>query len=507
MHKSTKRALSFSALIGAAVIFGMVVAGSVNVTPRTEAQKEAPARATRSTSVVLPSFADIADEAMPAVVSITSTNIVKGGASRRLNPFGGGGDGQDPFEFFFGPRRNQPRDGEQQEEHKDVQGGTGFVVSESGEIVTNYHVVENADKVEVRLDKDRYTARVIGKDPATDLALLKIDAHRTLAKLPLGDSDKLRVGEWVMAVGDPLNFDKTVTVGVVSAKDRSGLTADLSTRSFESFIQTDAAINFGNSGGPLINVNGEVIGINTAMFRPAQNIGFAVPVNTLKNILPQLREKGKVVRGYLGININPVDQDVMGAFKLKSTDGAFVESVVPGDPADKAGVRPGDTVVRVDNVPVKTTRDLIGYVSSKAPGSKVHLTVMRDGKETGFAVTLNERGAENSADNEKGGKGSDDSHGKLGVSVRLITPQMRQMLGLNSSIEGLYVEHVKEVSPAADANLRDGDIITQVNGRAITSTDEFARIVKGTAKGEYLRIYYYRPQAKVSLFALIKIEE
>ena len=510
MHKSTKRALSFTALIGAAVIFGMVVAGSVNVTPRTEAQREAPARSTRPTSsVVLPSFADIADEAMPAVVSITSTNITKGGANRRMNPFGGGegqGQGQDPFEFFFGPRRNQPRE-DPQEEHKDVQGGTGFVVSEDGEIVTNYHVIENADKVEVRINKDRFTAKVVGKDPSTDLALLKIDAHRTLTRLPLGDSDKLRVGEWVMAVGDPLNFDKTVTVGVVSAKERSGLTPDLTTRSFENFIQTDAAINFGNSGGPLINVNGEVIGINTAMFRPAQNIGFAVPINTLKNILPQLREKGKVVRGYLGININPVDQDVMAAFKLKSTDGAFVESVVPGDPADKAGVRPGDTVVRVDNVPVKTTRDLIGYVSSKPPGSKVRLAVMRDGREQAFTVSLNERGAESAADNEKGAKGSEDSHGKLGVSVRPITPQMRQMLGLNSSIDGLFVEHVKEVSPAADANLRDGDIITQVNGRAITSTDEFAKVVKGTAKGEYLRIYYYRPQAKVSLFALIKIED
>ena len=506
MDKSTKRVLSFSALIAAAVIFGMVVAGSVDVTPRSEAQKqEAPARP-RSNSVVLPSFADIADEAMPAVVSITSTNIVKGARNRQmLSPFGGGGDGQDPFEFFFGPRRNQPRD--DQEEHKDVQGGTGFVVSDSGEIVTNYHVIENADKVEVRINKERYTARVVGKDPATDLALLKIDAKRSLQKLPLGDSDRLRVGEWVMAVGDPLNFDKTVTVGVVSAKDRSGLATDISTRSFESFIQTDAAINFGNSGGPLINVNGEVVGINTAMFRPAQNIGFAVPVNTLKSILPQLREKGKVVRGYLGININPVDQDVMGAFKLKSTDGAFVESVVPGDPADKAGVKPGDTVVRVDTVPVKTTRDLIGYVSSKPPGSRVRLTVMREGKEAEFNVTLAERGAEPQAENDRGGKGSEESHGKLGISVRPITPQMRQMLGLDAKIEGLYVEHVKEVSPAADASLRDGDIITQVNGRAITSTDEFARIVKGTSKGEYLRIYFYRPQAKVSLFALVKIEE
>jgi serine protease Do len=504
MDKSTKRALSFSALIAAAIVFGMVVAGSVDVTPKSEAQKsEAPAR-TRTNSVVLPSFADIAEEAMPAVVSITSTNIVKGARRQQITPFG---EGQDPFEFFFGPRRGQPQQRDDQEEHKDVQGGTGFVVSESGEVVTNYHVIENADKVEVRLNKERYTAKVIGKDPATDLALLKVDIGRPLAKLPLGDSDKLRVGEWVMAVGDPLNFDKTVTVGVVSAKDRSGLASDISTRSFENFIQTDAAINFGNSGGPLINVNGEVIGINTAMFRPAQNIGFAVPVNTLKTILPQLREKGKVVRGYLGININPVDQDVMGAFKLKSTEGAFIESVVPGDPADKAGVKPGDTVIRVDNMPIKTTRDLIGYVSSKAPGSKVHLTVVRDGKEMGFNVTLAERGASSQAENGGGGKGSEESHGKLGISVRQITPQLRQMIGLDENIEGLYVEHVKEVSPAADASLRDGDVITQVNGRPVTSTEEFARIVKNTPKGEYLRIYFYRPQAKASLFALIKIED
>jgi serine protease Do len=505
MHKSTKRVLSFSALVGAAVIFGMVVAGSVNLTPRSEAQKETPPARTRSSSVILPSFADIADEAMPAVVSITSTNIVKGSANRRnMMPFGGG-DG-DPFEFFFGPRRNQPQQRDD-EEHKDVQGGTGFIVSEGGEVVTNYHVIENADKVEVRLGKERFTAKVVGKDSATDLALLKVDAKRSLPRLALGDSDKLRVGEWVMAVGDPLNFDKTVTVGVVSAKDRSGLATDISSRSFESFIQTDAAINFGNSGGPLINVNGEVVGINTAMFRPAQNIGFAVPVNTLKTILPQLREKGKVVRGYLGININPVDQDVAAAFKLKSTDGAFIESVVPGDPAEKAGIKPGDTVIRVDNVPIKTTRELIGYVSGKAPGSKVHLTVVRDGKEQGFTVTLAERGAEREAENDRGGKSSEDSHGKLGISVRPITPQMRQMLNLDPKIEGLYVEHVKEVSPAADASLRDGDVITQVNGRPVTSTDEFAKIVKATAKGEYLRIYFYRPQAKVSLFALIKIEE
>src|SRR5450631_888955 len=279
MEKITKRALSFSALIAAAVVFGMVVASSINITPRSEAQREAAPAKVRVGSAALPSFADIAQEAMPSVVSITSTDIVKAGQGRRqVNPNGEG----DPFEFFFGPPGNR-RGQQDEEDHKQVQGGTGFIISEDGYIVTNNHVIDGADKIEVRINnKERYTARLVGRDTATDLALLKVEVKQRLTPLPLGDSEKARVGEWVMAIGDPLAFDKTVTVGVVSAKERSGLTGDPATRSFENYIQTDAAINFGNSGGPLINVNGEVIGINTAIFRPAQNIGFAVPVNTLK---------------------------------------------------------------------------------------------------------------------------------------------------------------------------------------------------------------------------------
>jgi serine protease Do len=506
MEKSTKQALSFSVLIAAAVIFGMVVAGSVNVTPRLEAQKEAPARV-RVASVAVPSFADIADEAMSSVVSITSTDIVKGSGRRFGTPFGGGE--ADPFEFFFGqPRGNRdrrtPRD---DDEHKEQQSGTGFLISDDGYVVTNYHVIDGADKIEVRHDKDRFNAKVVGRDPATDLALLKIDSRQRFVPLPLGDSDRLRVGEWVMAIGDPIIFDKTVTVGVVSAKDRQGISADQTTRSFENFIQTDAAINLGNSGGPLINVSGEVIGINTAIYRPAQNIGFAVPVNTLKTILPQLKERGKVVRGYLGINIENVDADKQAAFKLKSGSGAFVQSVVPGEPAESAGIKPGDTIVQVDQVPVRDTRELIGYVSSKAPGSKVRLTVMREGREMAVTATLAERGADSVSDGGKGGSGGDESRGKIGLSVEPVTPQVRKSLGIDASVEGLYVDHVKEVSPAFDAGIRDGDIITQVNGRAVTATDEFARIVKATPKGEYLRLYVFKPQAKVSLFALVKIED
>jgi serine protease Do len=504
MQKSTKRALSFSVLIAGAVIFGMVVAGAVNVTPRTEAQREAPAPRIQPASVAVPSFADIADGAMGSVVSITSTETVKGSSRRFSAPFG---NGEDPFEFFFGQpreRRGQPRD---DDAHREQQSGTGFLISEDGYIVTNYHVIDGADKIEIRHNKERFTARVVGKDPATDLALLKIDSHERFLALPLGDSDRLRVGEWVMAIGDPIVFDKTVTVGVVSAKDRQGISTDQTTRSFENFIQTDAAINLGNSGGPLINVHGEVVGINTAIYRPAQNIGFAVPVNTLRTILPQLKDKGKVVRGYLGINIDNVDADRQAAFRLKSMEGAFVQSVIAGEPAETAGVKPGDAIVRVDNTPVKDTRDLIGYVSSKSPGSKVKLTLLRDGREMTVTATLAERQLEAAQGTEKGSGGSDEPRGKIGVSVAPLSPQIRKSLGLDASVEGLYVDHVKEISPAYEANLRDGDIITQVNGRAVTSTDDFAKIVKSAGKGEYLRLYLFRPQAKTSFFALVKIAE
>lgn len=514
MQKSTKRAISFSVLIAGAVIFGMVVAGSVHVTPQSSAQKgeaasaTAPSRArVQSPGQTLPSFADIAEDVMPSIVSITSTEIVKAGGGRRRGQ-GGGGD-ENPFEFFFGPQGpNSPNRRGQDEDHKQAEGGTGFVISEDGYIVTNYHVIENADKIEVRLtNNETVRARLVGKDPATDLALLKIDVKQRLKPLELGDSEKLRVGEWVMAIGDPISFEKTVTVGVVSAKNRSNITADPTTRSFENFIQTDAAINFGNSGGPLLDVNGRVIGINTAMFRPAQNIGFAVPINTLKQVLPQLREKGKVVRGYLGINIGNVTSDVASAFNLRSTDGAFVQSTLEGKPGEKAGLKPGDTIVRVDGLPVKETRDLIGYVSQKPPGGKVKLDVIREGKEMTLTASLADRDAESGAEEEKASKSSDDSKGKIGVSVQEVTPQVRQLARLEPETKGLLVVHVKEVSAAFDAGLRDNDIILQVNGRSVTSTDEFGKIVSAAKRGDYLKLYVLRLQPKASFFALVKIDD
>ncbi|MGZ5381074.1 MAG: trypsin-like peptidase domain-containing protein, partial [Thermoanaerobaculia bacterium] len=308
MRTKTK-VLSLAALLTGSVVFGMILAGGLDFTKHASAQKTAaaPAAATAAAPtrtpqmVALPSFADIAEQVMPAIVSVTATDIIKADKRRRSFHNFGNPDGSDPFEFFFGPDGPRRRGADDDEDQKQLSGGTGFLIESDGYILTNNHVIDGADKVEVKVgDKDDYAAKIVGRDPATDLALLKIDGARPFPTVRLGDSDRIRVGEWVMAIGDPLNFDKSVTVGVISGKGRyAGLSR--ATANFESLLQTDAAINFGNSGGPLVNVAGEVVGINTAIAR-AQNIGFAVPVNMAKRLMPQLR-KGKVVRGFLGVGI------------------------------------------------------------------------------------------------------------------------------------------------------------------------------------------------------------
>ena len=512
MNASAKRQLSFFALIAGAIIFGVVLASSTNWTPETLAQKTphaaAPARA--SALGALPSFSDVAAQALPSVVSITSTDIVKGPRRRAggQNPFGGG-DGQDPFEFFFGFPHPGQGQGQDQQEHKEEAGGSGFIISADGYILTNNHVVENGQKIEVKVgDQRTYRAKVVGTDPATDIALIKIDAKEHLTPISLGDSDHLRVGDWVMAIGDPWAFDKTVTVGVVSAKGRHNLTLDPNTNSFENFIQTDAAINFGNSGGPLINLEGEVIGINTAIYRPAQNIGFAVPINTARSILDQLKTKGKVTRGFLGVNIRNLDEDNMKAFGLKSMNGALVESVEPGQPADKAGVQHGDVILKVDDREVVTTQDLISYVSGRPPGSRVRLAVNRGGRMQDLTVELGERRGDqasnetNAPDNEGGAKE------KIGLSVQDLTPQGRQYYRIDAGVSGVLVTGVSEVSAANDAGLAEGDVITEVNGRKVATAEELSRIVRDAKKGDYLRFYVRRfGQRPFSFFAIVKVGE
>jgi serine protease Do len=305
-----------------------------------------------------------------------------------------------------------------------------------------------------------------------------------------------------MASGNPLRMEHTVTVGVVSAKGRTlGLSPE--TQSFENFIQTDAAINLGNSGGPLVNLRGEVVGINSAINAAGQNLGFAIPVNVAKSILSQLKEKGKVVRGYLGVRIRNVDDKTREAFELPSREGAFVEMVEKDGPSEKAGLKEGDTITEVNGVKVKQTRDLIDKVSGQAPGSKVDLTLLREGKRQGLTVTLGERpgGDETTASAE----GETAPSSKLGLEVDEVSVRTRRMFDLPRDMEGVVVTNVTDLSPADDEGLRPGDVITKVNGHDIGSVRDYKEAVTGLRSGAPVRLYVYRPQSDQRRFFILRV--
>ena len=503
LERRTSRFGTYLVIAVAAVVVGAVLTGSLRVSPPVSASK--PADPVPGATLTIPSFSALAKAALPSVVSITSTEIVRD--TGRASPFQGS-----PFEFFFGPQPNSPGGGDRRQ----VAGGSGFVISEDGEILTNNHVVENASKIQVRLqDREVLSAKVVGTDPATDVALIRVTPRGKLRAIPLGDSDKLNVGDWVMAIGNPMTFEGTVTVGVVSAKERSGLSDDANSASLQDFIQTDAAINFGNSGGPLVNVNGQVVGIATMVLRPAQNIGFAVPVNIAKRILPQLQKTGKVTRGLLGVTVRSVDQDIQQAFHLPTLDGAFVESVDPDGPAGRAGIKPGDTIVKVDDTAIHGTRDLIGYVSNKSPGDSVRLTYVRDGRTATANVSLAERRLAESQEarpsSMHGGAAGRGERGaaadKLGLSVTELTPDIRGEIRAGSDVTGVAIEDVREISPAGDQGLAAGDVITEVNGKPVRTVQDFESEVTRAKKGDYLRLYVRRfvPQ-QVARFVLIPVD-
>jgi serine protease Do len=500
-------------LVVGAVVFGMVLAGGLGMTVPGSTEPDRTLSATQvaaqtaSTTRGLPSFADLAAAVDPAVVSIQAATIEKAPRMRQRRGRGGpGGQGQggvDPFEFFFGPRRQGPGnpgggDGEdgpgqpgqgQPEDFRSDAGGSGFIISSDGLVVTNFHVVDGATEVKVRLNDRDYVAKVKGTDPNTDIALLKIEAGTKLRYLELGDSDHMRVGDWVMVVGNPLNLDKTVTTGVISAKNRSLGISDIS---FENFLQTDAAINFGNSGGPLINLDGQVVGIATAINYGAENIGFAVPVNTLREVLPQLQSKGKVSRGYLGIQIQNIDYPHAQAFGLKNTEGALVGQVEAGTPAADAGVEHGDIIVAVDGRPVKNTRDLIGYVSARGPNATVTLTVLRDGKSLDRKVKLGERPSLNQQAANREDQDKEGGIRWLGLQYQDISQGSRQSFNLPDNVHGVLVTSVSPNSPLYDQAVRPGTVISEVNGKQVRSGAEFERLVRETKSGSYLRLYTWR---------------
>ncbi len=475
--------------------------------------KAAEARAASAApGVSLPDFADIVERVGGAVVSITSTEIIgrdKGEGPRRRLPF------HDPFEFFFGPERERRRtpdeEEEEGEERREDSGGSGFVISADGYILTNFHVIENASRISVRFNgRTEMPAEVVGTDPPTDLALIKVHSDKPLSAIPLGDSDKLRVGEWVVAIGNPLAYDHTVTVGVVSAKARKlpELSRDFA---LDNFIQTDAAINFGNSGGPLLNTRGEAVGINSAISRFGQGIGFAVPINMAKEVVAQLRTSGRVARGFLGINISEITPEKQEYFGLKSTQGAFVEAVTPGLPAEKSGIRKGDVIIAVDGLAVSDNDELIRAVSSKQPGSKVRLKIIREGKESELVAVLADRAEGiSAAQGRKPGEPSKPEEGApldkaLGLAVEDITPDLRRYYDLASDLDGALVTNVSQVGPAYEQGIREGDIITEVNRVKTADASQYREAMGKVKPGDIVALYVITPRGRVSRFVTLRI--
>jgi serine protease Do len=493
--------LSIGAVAAGAMALGMVIAGGLGLTPASNAAHEtvAPpaAAAPLPAPTGFPDFATLAQRVIPAVVAVYTEDLVKPQDMRRYH-----GD-MSPFEFFFGPNFPHP---DIRQPQKRQGAGSGFFISPDGLIVTNNHVVEGADKINVRLvDDTELQAKVVGRDPATDVALIKVDGKQPFTPLPLGDSDTLRVGEWVMAVGNPLAMEHTVTVGVVSAKGRTlGISPDLNSRSFENFIQTDAAINLGNSGGPLVNLRGEVVGMNTAINAAGQNLGFAVPVNTIKMVLPQLKERGKVIRGYLGIKITNVDQQAQESFKLPSRQGALVQEVEKDGPAGKAGLKAGDVIVAVSGFPVKETRQLIDHVSLMPPGRKVDVEVIREGKHLTIPAVLGERPP--SGGEEEGSTAKESTPAsKLGIQVDDLTARTRRQFQVPTQIDGTVVTDVTDLSPADDAGLQPGDVIMRVNDHDVSSEEDFRNTVSSVRSGTMVRFYIYRPQTDQKSFVFLRM--
>jgi len=493
-------------LMAGAVAFGMVLAGSVDWTPAGWGSPPADAEAVvvQTVAGALPSFADLAEAVAPAVVTIRAVSFQEAPAGQRGpagegggGPGGGGTGGEnDPFfDFFFGPRRREqgpsPERGQTPQEFRSEAGGSGFVISGDGLIATNYHVIEGASELMVTVGDDprELPATVRGTDPATDLALIQIAPDHKLQHLRLGDSGKVRVGDWIMVIGNPLRLGRTVTVGVVSAVGRSGL--GITDVSFENFLQTDAAINFGNSGGPMVNLGGEVVGIATAINWGAENVGFAVPASTLAKVMPQLERQGKVRRGYLGVNIENLDFRAQQAFGLPTGQGALVIQVNEGTPGADAGLEHGDVILAVDGHKVGTTRDLIDYVSDHPPGSQVRLEVLRGGRRLDRTVTLGERpNAEEAPEphEEQAQPGLD----WLGLRYGDLSPGIRSSHGIPEGVQGVWLRAVSPRSPLVDENVEPGDLITELEGKPVRNVAEFEAAVKAAKQGSYLRFYVQR---------------
>jgi serine protease Do len=426
-------------------------------------------------------FSDVAEKVRAGVVNVQVTKTVKNLDFGPRDFFGG----QNPFGDFFGPfsQGNPPRGFQQQGV------GSGVVISRDGYILTNNHVVEGADQIKVKLaDGKEYDGKVIGRDPKTDLAVIKIDGSGNLQALALGNSDDLKVGSWVVAVGSPFGLEQTVTAGIVSAKGRV-----IGSGPYDNFIQTDASINPGNSGGPLVNLKGEVVGINTAIIASGQGIGFAIPINMAKEIVPQLEEKGRVVRGWLGVGIQEVTPALAKSFDLKEKKGALVSQVYKDSPAEKAGIEQGDIIVQYDSKDIADSKDLPRMVASTPVGKSVTVRLLRNGKPVEREVKVGEM-------EEKQEIAKAPSQKSLGITIQNITPEIARGLGLKKDT-GVVVTRVEPGSPASEAGLQSGDVILEVNRSQVKDAGDFVKKVEKARDQNNVLLFIQRGQN--NLFAAV----
>lgn len=443
-----------------------------------------------ATQMVPASFSELAKQAKPAVVNIQTEKTIEGGGRVYRHFFGSPfGRNQDMFDDFFAPFFNQ-----QPQNRKESSLGSGFIISEDGYIVTNNHVVKDADQIKVVLhDNKEYQATIIGTDPMTDLALIKIDAKNLLA-LKFGSSSKAEVGTWVVAIGSPFGLEQTVTAGIISAKGRI-----IGSGPYDDFIQTDASINPGNSGGPLLNLDGEVIGINTAIVKSGQGIGFAIPSDLATGIITQLTQQKSVTRGWMGVAIQEVTEQLAKYYGLKDVKGVYVAKVFEGEPAEKAGVVVGDVIYQINDKPVNSSRDLTFTVAGISVGETVNVKILRDGSEKTIKVKIGKR----PADNPEAITGSDD-YDILGFKLKPITAEIAKKLGYPSSAKGLVLMDIKQGSKASASIVRPGDLLLEVNRHKIDTLDEYQKALKKINKGDIVQLLFKRGNSQVFVISLDK---
>jgi serine protease Do len=428
-------------------------------------------------------FSQLAEVAKPAVVNIRTEKTVQGGGKVFRHFFGNpfGGRERDPFKDFFGPFEEGPM-----KEFKQRSLGSGFIIDQEGFIVTNNHVVEGADQIKVRLaNEEEYEATVVGRDPKTDLALIKIEGAKDLVPLPVGDSDAQEVGTWVVAIGSPFGLEQTVTAGIVSAKGRI-----IGSGPYDDFVQTDASINPGNSGGPLINMNGEVIGINTAIVASGQGIGFAIPINMAKDIIAQLKSKGEVTRGWMGVGIQDLTPELAEYYKVKGETGVLVTQIFEGDPADKAGIKANDIITAVNGEPVTSSRELSRRIAALGVGQKAKITIMRDGREKTVTVETAKRQDEQTLASKE-----TENDDKLGLSLQSLEPEIAARLGYDEAEKGVLVTGVEGGSKADKAGVQQGDLVKEINRKPVTGMDDFRKQLNQVKKGDPIMLLLKRGQS------------